>query len=145
MFAVSSLVHTRSLITVNTIGTLQSVMSEHSRPHTKSGPRKHKPHFNRLPRESRSTIAPQLFFNEIAGLEISSRPYLLKYGAPCHPDTSLFDGPLQTRKYMGDFELIAPLLMLSSHDDAFVKQKRWFLGGAVVELFESLRPQTPVT
>ena len=29
---------------------------------------------------------PQLFFNEIAGFETISRPYLLRYGAPCHPD-----------------------------------------------------------
>ena len=29
---------------------------------------------------------PQLFFNEIAGSETGSRPHLLKYGAPCHPD-----------------------------------------------------------
>ena len=29
---------------------------------------------------------PQLFFNEIAGFETSSRSYLLKYGASCHPD-----------------------------------------------------------
>ena len=29
---------------------------------------------------------PQLFFNEIAGFETSSRPFLLKYGYPRHPD-----------------------------------------------------------
>ena len=29
---------------------------------------------------------PQLFFNEIVGFETSSRPYLLKHGAPCHLD-----------------------------------------------------------
>ena len=29
---------------------------------------------------------PQLFSNDIAGFETSSRPYILKYGAPCHPD-----------------------------------------------------------
>ena len=34
-----------------------------------------------------STIAPPpTFLNEIAGFETSPRPYLLKYGAFCHPD-----------------------------------------------------------
>ena len=36
--------------------------------------------------ETRSTVAPKLFFNEIAGFETNSRQYLLKYGAPCHLD-----------------------------------------------------------
>ena len=31
-------------------------------------------------------LPPQLFFNEIAGLETSSQLYLLKYGASCHHD-----------------------------------------------------------
>ena len=35
---------------------------------------------------SSSTVAPRPFFNEVAGLETGSRPYLLKHGAPCHPD-----------------------------------------------------------
>ena len=29
--------------------------------------------------------SPQLFSNEKAGFETNSRPYILKYGAPCHP------------------------------------------------------------
>ena len=35
---------------------------------------------------SRSTVAPpQLFFDETAGFETSSWPYLRRHGAPCHP------------------------------------------------------------
>ena len=33
-----------------------------------------------------SAVAPQLLFNEIAGLETSSWPNLLNYGFPCQPD-----------------------------------------------------------
>ena len=36
--------------------------------------------------ESRSTVAPHIFLHDNAGFETSSRPYLLKHGAPCHPD-----------------------------------------------------------
>ena len=35
---------------------------------------------------NRSTVARQCFFHETAAFETISRPYLLKYGAPCHPD-----------------------------------------------------------
>ena len=53
----------------------------------------------------RSTVAsgPQLFFNEIAGFETGSRPYLLKYAPPLSTPTSPFDGPMQTRKHGKNF------------------------------------------
>ena len=38
--------------------------------------------------QSRSTAAPR-FFNEIAGFETSSRPYLRKYGVSFHPDVTV--------------------------------------------------------
>ena len=41
----------------------------------------------------------QLFFNEIAGFDFSSRPYLLKYGAPCRPDVIVrYLAPFQKKK-----------------------------------------------
>ena len=52
---------------------------------------------------SRSTIAPPNFSSaQIAGFKTSPRPYPLKYGAPFATQTSSFDSPLQTRKYMED-------------------------------------------
>ena len=54
----------------------------------------------RVTPRGRSTVAPpQHSFNEIAGFETSSRPYLLKYGDPLPSRRSSFDSPLQTRKY----------------------------------------------
>ena len=46
--------------------------------------------YDRGASESRSTIAfAQLVFNENAGCETSSWSYLLKHGAPCHPDVNV--------------------------------------------------------
>ena len=56
-----------------------------------------------LPRAANDKISfhgspPQLFFNEIAGFEALSRPYLLKYGAPCRPKRDRLLVPLEPKK-----------------------------------------------
>ena len=71
---------------------------------------------------------PPLFLNENAGFETNSRPYVLKYDAPCHPDVDipyLFE---QTRKYSPKYEAIfsiASFLVSSSHETY-----HWFWGGS---------------
>ena len=52
-------------------------------------------------------------FNEIAGMQTSSRPYLLKYGVPCHLDVIV---PQSCAKlHYGIFLFIVSFLASSSH------------------------------
>ena len=75
---------------------------------------------------------PQPFFNEIAGLETSSRPYLLKCGAPCHPDV-IVRWSLAKKKLHEDPLFIAFFLLVSSCHETSVEENGWFCVGAVVE------------
>ena len=70
---------------------------------------------------------PQLFLNEIAGFETSSRPYLLKYGAPCPPDV-IVRRSIANKKYMETFFFITSFLVSSNHE-TLAKENRWFGGG----------------
>ena len=80
---------------------------------------------------SRSTVAPQLFFSEIAGFETNAWPYLLEYGVPCHPDV-IVRYSVANKKMHADFLFIASLFVSSSHE-TLVKENRWFMRGAIVE------------
>ena len=68
------------------------------------------------PQLSRFTVeTPAIFFNEIAGFETNSRPYLMKYGAPCSL-TSSFDRLLRTGKYAKIVFFVASFLASGSHE-----------------------------
>ena len=70
---------------------------------------------------------PNISLTEIAGFETSSRPYILKYGAPCHPNMIV---PLSFAKIKacGDYLLIAAFVVSNSHE-TFVRENRCFWGG----------------
>ena len=71
---------------------------------------------------------PQLFLNENAGFETSSRPYLLNT-VPLATPTSSFDSPFFANyKTCGDYFLTATFLVSSSHE-TFVEENRRFWGG----------------
>ena len=86
---------------------------------------------------SRSTVAPppQTFLqNEIACFETNSPPYLLKYGAPCHPERRSIVRPPDANKDItwGEMFFIASFLVSSSHDDETLAQEnRWLWEGAI--------------
>ena len=85
---------------------------------------------------SRSTVVPpKSFLTKSPVLKTSSSwSYLLKYGVPRHPDVIDLDRYLRKRKYM-DFTLfqLYPFLCASSSHETFVRENRWFLGGAIVK------------
>ena len=76
----------------------------------------------------------RLFFTEIASLETSSRPYLLKYTVPPLTRTRLFGSPLQTRNGSSVGAIFHGILFVlpSSHmKRSLTNMKRFciFLGG----------------
>ena len=58
---------------------------------------------------------PQLFFNETAGFETSSRLCLLKYGALCHADV-IARWSFVSKKINGDVRFRVFSLVPSSHE-----------------------------
>ena len=56
-------------------------------------------------------------------------PYLLKYGAPCHPDF-IVRYPFPYKKLCEAVSFMASFLVSSSHDDGTrVKENHWFGAG----------------
>ena len=76
---------------------------------------------------SRSTEAPQFFYNEIAGFETSSRPIPPEIRCPLPPRGHCSIVHCKQENIWRAFHLIATFLMLSSHE-TFDEENRWFWG-----------------
>ena len=81
---------------------------------------------------ARSTVAPQTFFNEIAGV-LKPAPGRISWNTmPRATSMSSFDSPLQPRIYIKIFSSLHHSSCRAVHE-TFVKENRLFGEGAIVE------------
>ena len=85
--------------------------------------------------DSRFTVAPPPppFFGENAGVATNSRPYLPKYGAPCHPDVIVQRSFANKKTYQVWRYFSLVILPVSSSYDTFGEADLTLLGEAIVE------------
>ena len=69
---------------------------------------------------------PQRFFNEIAGVETSSRPDLRKCGGPCHLDVIVRQSFATKEMHEDTFSISSSFFVSSSRETSVEKYRRFW-------------------